>query len=127
MYFLEFPQNLIGHLAFKYYTSRHHRPYHRYKDAFVTHVPGRWGAISLSRYIFADDLYYRSDMIKHEYGHSLQSKKLLILYLFVIGLPSLAWNRLFRRYRKRNNISYYAFYTESWANRLGGYEEKKRG
>lgn len=92
----------------------------------MTHVPGRWGAISLSRFIFADDACYQSAIIKHEYGHTLQSKQLLILYLLVIGLPSLTWNRLFRRYRLRNNKSYYSFYTESWANKLGGYRVGER-
>lgn len=126
MYLLEFPQNLIGYLAYTYYKKVHRRPSYLYKDAHILHVPGRWGAISLSRYIFADDAYYRSEMIKHEYGHTIQSKKLLLLYLPVIGIPSLIWNRLFRRYRVRNNRSYYSFYTESWANKLGGYREKRK-
>lgn len=125
MYILEFPQNLMGFMAFKYYTKRLHRPYYQYKDAYVTHVNGRWGAISLSKYIFADDAYYQSDLIKHEYGHTIQSKLLLILYLPIIGLPSLIWSRLFRWYRIRSNKSYYWLYTESWANKLGGYEAKK--
>ncbi len=124
MFYFEFPQNVMGYLAFKYYTRTKRNAYYKYKDACVTHVRGRWGAISLSRYIFADDRYFRSDIIKHEYGHTLQSKKLLLLYLPVIGFPSLVWNRLFKEYRLRNQKSYYSFYTESWANKLGGYEEK---
>lgn len=124
MYFLEFPQNVIGYVAFRIYTRKNKRPYYKYRDAYVIHVSGRWGAISLSRYIFADDHYFKSDMIKHEYGHTIQSKKLLILYLPVIGIPSLIWNRLFRGYRLRRNKSYYSFYTESWANELGGYKVK---
>lgn len=124
MFLLEFPQNLMGYLAFVYYVKGANRPYYKYKDAYVTHVKGRWGAISLSRFIFADDVYFKSEMIKHEYGHTIQSKKLLVFYLPVIGLPSLIWNRLFKGYRIRNKKSYYSFYTESWANRLGGFEEK---
>lgn len=124
MFFLEFPQNVIGYVAFRIYTRKNKRPYYKYRDAYVTHVSGRWGAISLSRYIFADDQYFKSDMIKHEYGHTIQSKKLLILYLPVIGIPSLIWNRLFRGYRLRRNKSYYSFYTESWANELCGYKVK---
>ncbi len=126
MFLFEFPQNLIGYLAFMIYTKVYKRPFYKYKDAYVTHVSGRWGAISLSRYIFADDAYYQSEMIRHEYGHTMQSKKLLLLYLPVIGLPSLLWNRLFQGYRVRKNKSYYSFYTESWANQLGGYKVKKR-
>ena len=61
-----------------------------------------------------------SDYIKHEYGHTLQSKILGPLYLFVIGLPSLIWAGCFEDYRKENKISYYDFYTEKWADKLGG-------
>lgn len=124
MFILEFPQNLIGYLAFRTYTQKYKRPYYRYREAYVIHVPGLWGAVSLSRFIFADDYYYKSAMIKHEYGHTLQSKLLMPLYLPIVGLPSLFWNRLFKGYRKRKNKSYYAFYTEAWANRLGGYTVK---
>lgn len=126
MFLFEFPQNLMGYVAFIYYTKAKNQAYYKYKDAYVTHVNGRWGAISLSRFIFADDAYFKSEIIKHEYGHTIQSKMLLLLYLPVIGLPSLLWNRLFKRYRMRKQKSYYSFYTESWANKLGGYEEINR-
>lgn len=125
MYFLEFPQNIIGYVAFKLYTRKNKKSFYKYRDAYVTHVSGRWGAISLSRFIFADDRYYESELIKHEYGHTMQSKKLLVFYLPVIGIPSLLWNKLFQGYRVRNKISYYSFYTESWANELGGYKVKR--
>lgn len=124
MFLLEFPQNIIGLLAYKYFTRVKRTRSYRYKDAFIAHVPGRWGAVSLSRFIFVDDVYYRTDMVKHEYGHTIQSKKLLILYLPIIGIPSLLWNRLFKGYRKRHNKSYYAFYSESWANKLGHFDER---
>lgn len=127
MFLFEFPQNIIGYTAFQIYTRKKRRPYYRYREAYIVHVQGRWGAISLSRYIFADDQYYRSNMIKHEYGHTIQSKILMPMYLPIIGIPSLLWNRLFRAYRKRKNKSYYSFYTESWANRLGGYQVKRHG
>lgn len=124
MFLFEFPQNIMGYLTFIYYAKGARRPYYKYKDAYITHVKGRWGAISLSRFIFADDVYYQSEMIKHEYGHTIQSKKLLILYLPIIGIPSLIWNRLFKTYRIRKKKSYYSFYTESWANKLGGFQEQ---
>ncbi len=57
-------------------------------------------------------------LLRHEYGHTLQSLLLGPLYLPVIGLPSLiraAWRRGRRRGR-----SYYDFYTERWADRWGG-------
>lgn len=124
MFLLEFPQNLLGWLVFIYYTKGVQHAYYKYKDAYITHVPGHWGAISLSRFIFADDRCFKSEIIKHEYGHTIQSKKLLIFYLPIIGIPSLIWNRGFKGYRLRNRKSYYSFYTESWANKLGGYRSE---
>lgn len=125
MFLFEFPQNLIGYSFFRKF-KREGASYYRYKSAIVIHVPGNWGAISLSRYIFAGDRYFKSKMIRHEYGHTIQSKLLMPLYLPIIGLPSLLWSRLFKGYRKRRNKSYYSFYTESWANRLGGYRERRK-
>ena len=61
-------------------------------------------------------------LLSHEYGHTLQSLLLGPLYLLVIGLPSVIWAGLpaLARRRARRNISYYAFYTERWADRWGG-------
>jgi hypothetical protein len=42
------------------------------------------------------------------------------LYLLVIGLPSLLWAWLGDNYREKHGVSYYDFYTEKWANKLGG-------
>lgn len=57
----------------------------------------------------------------HEYGHSMQSMYLGPLYLLVIGIPSAVWcivhshvSYIYFRW------SYYAFYTEFWADDLGG-------
>ncbi len=117
----------MGYIAYQLYTKHYNCSYYKYRDAYIVHIKGHWGAVSLSRYIFADDYYYHSNMIKHEYGHTIQSKILLFLYLPVVGIPSLIWNRLFKGYRKRKKKSYYAFYTEAWANRLGGYHVKGQG
>lgn len=89
------------------------------------------GGMSLGKYIFLPrarfqyytketETEYQINYIKHEYGHSVQSSYLGPLYLFVIGLPSLIWAGCFESYRQKNNVSYYAFYTESWADKLGG-------
>src|SRR5699024_11794735 len=115
-----FPQNVLGWLAFNFYTKIYKRPFYNYQKAYVTHVKGRWGAISLSRYIFADDVYFQSEMIKHEYGHTLQSEKLLFLYLLVIGLPYFVWYKFFKDYWWLINRCYYVFYLEHCAYKLGG-------
>lgn len=113
----EFPQNLIGYIG----TLLFRGGCYQYKDATVTHIPGNWGAVTLGKYIFADDVCYHDErIIKHEYGHRLQSKKLGVLYLLVVGLPSLIWCGCFEGWRRKHGISYYWFYTERWADKLGG-------
>ena len=99
MFLLEFPQNLIGFLAFVYWNKWKKRPYKAYRDALVVHVPGRWGAITLGRYIFADDRYY----------------------------PSLIWAGAFSRHRRKHQKDYFSFYTEAWANRLEESDTRKQG
>ena len=62
-------------------------------------------------------------VVVHEVdGHTKQSKLLGPLYLFIIGIPSISWAYL-RDPKKYPN--YYAFYTESWANKCAGLIVKK--
>lgn len=51
-------------------------------------------------------------------GHAKQSRLLGPLYLIVIGLPSILWAGIHGKVAPRK--SYYWFYTERWADRLGG-------
>ena len=82
------------------------------------------GGISLGQYIIVNDKYkdYKGDTEKHEYGHYLQSRYLGPLYLLVIGLPSLLWAAW---WNERRGVSYYSFYTEKWADRLGKVKRDK--
>lgn len=76
---------------------------------------------ALGEYIFISrNSVCNERILKHEQGHAKQSRLLGWLYLFVIGLPSLIWNVCFRTYRRKHNKSYYTFYTERWADKLGG-------
>ena len=63
---------------------------------------------------------WHHDYLMHEYGHTIQSQKLGPVYLLVIGLPSLIWAGCFEKYRIKHKKSYYGFYTEKWADKLGG-------
>lgn len=75
--------------------------------------------VSLGWFIFTHE--NANDNTKnHEWGHTIQSFILGPLYLLVIGLPSLIWAGCFRNYRIEKHISYYEFYTEKWADKLGG-------
>ena len=88
--------------------------------AVVTWWRGRRG-LSLGLFIFLPE-GAGDRLLAHEYGHTLQSLLLGPLYLAVIGLPSLIWAGLpaLERRRARRGTSYYAFYTERWADRWGG-------
>ena len=89
----------------------------RYKQAIVIPCIMR-GAVTLGNYVFVGlNSEYRKT-VKHELGHTIQSKILGPLYLIVIGIPSITYcglRRLFSSLRKKN---YYDFYTEKWANNL---------
>ena len=82
------------------------------------------GGLSLGRYIILNDKYkdYKGNTEKHELGHCYQSVYLGPLYLLVIGLPSLLWAAWWNGSR---GVSYYSFYTEKWADRLGKVKRDK--
>ena len=65
-------------------------------------------------------------IIKHEYGHSIQSMILGPFYLIVAGIPSLLWCHVpfLAASWKRGKVSYFSRYPESWADRLG-YADKE--
>lgn len=122
----QLPQNLIG-LLIKVICKA--PLYTVYKDSKVYTWKLRSG-ISLGRYIFLpyrdenpENFYVQQD-IKHEYGHCIQSKYLGWLFLLVIGLPSLIWAGCFEKYRQRTGKSYYDFFTEKSADKLGGVDRK---
>lgn len=120
----QLPQLILGAIVKKVCKAK---PITAYKDATVY----SWnlsGGMSLGKYIFVPFTKItpasnrQKEYIKHEYGHTVQSKYLGWLYLIVIGLPSLIWANCFMKYRERTGKSYYAFYTEKWANKLGEVE-----
>jgi len=121
-----FPQTFIGALIFL--CSRGPR-------IALDGAQGRaWphmGSLSMGMFVFVSGNLLRNEtafgfMLRHEYGHTLQSLLLGPLYLPFIGLPSLFWCHLpaCRRSRERTGRSYYSFYTERWANRLARTGEK---
>jgi hypothetical protein len=82
------------------------------------------GGISLGNKIFLGHAFFDlpiddlKSYIKHELGHTVQSKRLGIFYLFIIGIPSLLW-ATFYTYAKPVGVSYRSFYTEVWADYYG--------
>lgn len=75
---------------------------------------GMSGGISLGPIAYVSEYLSKNDAgVAHELdGHTVQSKILGPLYLFVIGLPSIIWAMSYD-YKKQ---CYYDFYTEKNAN-----------
>jgi hypothetical protein len=118
LYIWQLPQNLLGLLLVAVLN-----PDDRYdfEGATLCYSSRMSGGISLGRYIVVDSRMadYTGKVERHELGHTMQSKILGPLYLLVIGLPSILWAAWHRKHKER---SYFAFYTERWADKLGGVE-----
>lgn len=124
----QLPQNIAGFIVKKACKAK---PISTYKDATV-HTWKLSGGMSLGKYIFVPFTKInpasntQKKYIKHEYGHTKQSKILGWLYLLIIGLPSLIWANCFEKYREKTGKSYYSFYTEKWADKLGEVERGEK-
>ena len=89
----------------------------RYKQATVIPCIMR-GAVTLGNYVFVGLNSEYKETVKHELGHTIQSKILGPLYLIIIGIPSITYcglRRIFPSLRKKN---YYDFFSEKFANYL---------
>ncbi len=109
LYLWQLPQNIIGKILFILYSGT---IINIDDNAKVKVSPNMKGGITLGKYIVVRNHKY----IKHEYGHTVQSKYLGPLYLLVIGLPSILHAAVHKLWCK--NDDYYHFYTEKWANKL---------
>lgn len=86
-------------------------------------------SFSLGEYIFLDKFDYDSlrkgedygwEVLLHEAGHTRQSHYLGWLWLIIIGIPSALHWLWYQYYGKKHGANYYNFYTEKWADELGG-------
>lgn len=114
------PVNLIGFLV--WLCLRKKGRHERFKNAWITYLPWNFGGLSLGQFIFMADNRPQGWTVNtriHEYGHTVQCLLLGPLYWIVVALPSAVWCNCFEGYRRRNNVSYYKLYCESWANRWG--------
>jgi len=117
------PQNLVGGIAWLLLRKKYRQE--RFHYSFVTYMTadGFQGS-TLGMFIFMSSERSESwvhDVRIHEYGHTIQSLVLGPLDLLVTGIPSAVWFSLpvLKRYRRRKQVPYTWFYTESWANRWG--------
>lgn len=122
LYAWQLPQNLLGLLLVALYAPEFHIDFRTVRIYYSTRMRG---GISLGHYVLLQDIFWEGggDSELHEYGHSLQSMYLGPLYLFVIGIPSILWAAW---WNKGRGMSYYSFYTEAWADRLGGVNREEQ-
>ena len=122
----QLPQNLLGLILLLFY--KHEKEYHRLNGRTFYYTTEMSSGISLGNYIIMnrDD---REDGMRHEYGHSIDSRRYGPIYLLVIGLPSLLGNiydRIFhRKWKYSDSCEWY--YNQPWeksADKNGGVDRK---
>ena len=120
LYLWQLPQNLLGLLLVA--VLRPEQVY-QFGDAWpwarLYYSTRMQGGISLGKYIIVNSYYkdYNGKTEAHELGHYWQSLFLGPLYLLVIGLPSVLWAAA---WKPGGRMGYHDFYTEKWADKLGG-------
>lgn len=117
LYVWQLPQNLLGLLLLLFTKGEKKHYLNGIRFYYQSRFPG---GITLGEYILLGTM--QSETVRHEYGHVLQSRSLGPLYLIMVGLPSLvhAWLNGYIGCCRRHQEGYHHFYTEKWADRLGG-------
>lgn len=116
LYAWQLPQNLLGLLLVLILQPEEAYDMDGCRLYYATRMRG---GISLGRYVIVRSWMkdYTGNTERHELGHAKQSRMLGWFYLFVIGIPSILWAAWWNEGRNRD---YYSFYTERWADHLGG-------
>lgn len=112
----QFPQNLVGLLLLLILKGETKHKLNTIRFYYLKTFPG---GITLGEYIIVGTK--QNLTVRHEFGHVLQSRYLGVLYLIVIGLPSIIHagiNNIIECCEKHDE-GYYHFWTEKWANKLG--------
>jgi hypothetical protein len=116
-YLWQLPQNILAKFIYFCYKKSISKT-QIYKDIMIYYIIGFPGGLSLGNHIFVqsdcDD-----NMVKHEYGHTLQSKMLGWLYLVIVALPSSIMAILTNLHILKIE-NYYKHFPENWADKLGG-------
>lgn len=113
LYIWQFPQNLVALVLLLVYQRE--KVYHKLNGRtfyFTTEMPS---GISLGNYIIMNR-QDKEDGMRHEYGHSIDSRRWGPLYLIVIGLPSLLGNiydRIFHKNWKYSDSCEW-YYNQPW-------------
>ena len=122
----QLPQNLLGLIILLFY--KHEELYLSVNGRHFYSTSEMPSGISLGNYIILDSKDTDVDM-KHEYGHTIQSRHWGPLYLFVIGLPSACgnlWDKWFHKKWKYSDKCrwYYNLPWEKGADKNGGVDRE---
>jgi hypothetical protein len=116
-----FPQTLIGAILYCIHKNQPHSQFH---GCVVTYWDLQ-GSLGVGMFLFIDKGHYAQtpQILVHEFGHAVQSAILGPLFLPIMGIPSFLWCNLSpcRKLRREKGVSYYSFYPEHTANRLGAW------
>lgn len=125
LYIWQLPQNLVGIVVQKYYQRKAKAGDYYYfaphgERCLRTTALGKGKAVTLGEYVIVN-WFASKDTVNHEFGHVRQSRMLGPLYLPLIGLQSICHAAVHydlcgkKRYKPYNH-----FWTEKWADKLGG-------
>lgn len=121
----QLPQNLLGLVLFWWYRRDTAYGEGMFRGVRVLYSERMRGGLSLGGYVIVPfGLFHNAlaaesiDTIAHEWGHTRQSLLLGWLYLPLVGFQSLAHVALHRGVCGK--ADYHHFWTERWADRLGG-------
>ena len=130
LYIWQFPQNLLGALLFWWYRRNSKNYSGTFYGLKVLYSARMGGGLSLGKYVILPLSAGKSpesewpksveNLHCHEWGHSWQSRLLGWLYLPLIGFQSIS--HAFLHGRHCSDKDYHHFWTERWADRLGGVE-----
>lgn len=116
-YIWQLPQNLLGLLYLGYLVAENQIPVISEYKGVKVYQKYSSGSVTLGEYIFISPRA-TENTVRHEWGHTRQSLLLGPLYLIIIGIPSILWAMTHRTIAPGKPYNW--FYTEAWADRLGG-------
>lgn len=117
----ELPQIVFGRMLAKKFGRHVHTV-----DGVYIYTTDKIEGMSLGDTVFVNpDCSEGTWLVKHEFGHVIQSRYLGWLYLPIVFIPSYLWYLLIDAIDKANIVEnrrlthiYHLFYTEWWANWL---------
>lgn len=117
-YLWQLPQHFLAVIILLIYI-KDVRQIKTYKHCVVINI-NKFAGVSLGIFIFLNNSNFANDrIVKHEYGHSLQSLLLGWLYLIVIGIPSYLNHLKWKNNPQLKVEDYYKQYPERWADIWG--------